>query len=236
MIGRTLKIVWRQQTDACQLLHDLVRFVFLETKNGKTRRLPMSDAVRAVLAQCPKMSPWVFLNVRTRGRYTVNGVAHVFRRALTRAGITTGDVSLHSLRHTAISRMIATGFDDHTVKKISGHSSTRMLERYTHPTDNRMLNALDTFAVVTDGQQMGNSENGEVKNVGGRREARTRGLRVANGQPGCPARKSVLNQPRQATSLVPRLPEPANLIQLRKQPPEAVEIGIAGRCDRKPRY
>jgi len=33
-------------------------------------------------------------------------VAHTFRRALKRAGITTGDVSLQTLRHTAIRRMI----------------------------------------------------------------------------------------------------------------------------------
>ena len=46
-----------------------------------------------------------------------------------------GDVTLHTLRHTAISQMIASGFDDHTVKGISGHKPTRMLERYTHPTD-----------------------------------------------------------------------------------------------------
>jgi hypothetical protein len=32
---------------------------------------------------------------------------------------------------------------------ISGHSSTRMLERYTHPTDERKLDAVDTFTVGT---------------------------------------------------------------------------------------
>ena len=61
---------------------------------------------------------------RTRGReqpYTVNGVAHVFGRARERAGITTGDVTLHTLRHTALSRMIAAGIDDYTVMAISGH-------------------------------------------------------------------------------------------------------------------
>lgn len=55
--------------------------------------------------------------------YTVNGVAHVFKRALKRANIPTGDVSLHTLRHTALSRMIASGIDDFTVMAISGHRS-----------------------------------------------------------------------------------------------------------------
>jgi hypothetical protein len=60
----------------------------------------------------------------------------VFKRTVERAGITTGDVTLHTLRHTAMSRMMAAGFDDYTVMAISGHSSTRMLERYTHPVPN----------------------------------------------------------------------------------------------------
>ena len=38
------------------------------------------------------------------------------------------------MRHTALSRMIAGGYDDYTVMEISGHDSTRMLARYTHPT------------------------------------------------------------------------------------------------------
>jgi hypothetical protein len=67
----------------------------------------------------------------------------VFKRALVRAGIDPIDVSLHTLRHTALSRMIAMGLDDFTVMAISGHRSVRMLERYTHPTDARKLEALD---------------------------------------------------------------------------------------------
>ena len=55
-----------------------------------------------------------------------------------RANIPTGDVSLHTLRHTALSRMIASGIDDFTVMAISGHRSVRMLERYTHPTKLRL--------------------------------------------------------------------------------------------------
>jgi integrase len=65
-----------------------------------------------------------------------------FERALARAGIRTGDVSFHTLRHTALSRMIAAGHSDHTVMAISGHSTTRMLERYTHPTEALKVSAL----------------------------------------------------------------------------------------------
>jgi hypothetical protein len=45
--------------------------------------------------------------------------------------------------------MVEHGLDDYTVMSISGHSSTRMLERYTHPTLERRIAALDTFNLST---------------------------------------------------------------------------------------
>ena len=64
-----------------------------------------------------------------------------------------------------------------------------MLERYTHPTDTRKLDALDSFSTV-DGHVLGTQDPGAataapesadlLKEFGGRHEARTRDLRVAN--------------------------------------------------------
>jgi integrase len=138
-IGELLALTWAEVSDT-----DLR---FPETKNGKARRIPLSQSIRAVLADCPRMKaqPWVFTSTRTRRAYTVRGVTHIFRRAVKRAGLTPGDVTLHTLRHTALSRMIAAGIDDYTVMEISGHSSTTMLARYTHPTAARKVEALDTF-------------------------------------------------------------------------------------------
>ncbi len=172
-IGELLALTWADVSST--------EITFLETKNGRSRRLPISPAMRAVLDACPKTdSPWVFTNARTKRGFTVNGMAHTFRRALERAGITTGDVSLHTLRHTALSRMIASGIDDHTVMALSGHQSVRMLERYTHPTAARKLDALETFEIGTDGQNQGRTDRSEWDLGGGRREDRTRDLRVAN--------------------------------------------------------
>ena len=79
--------------------------------------------------------------------------------------------------------MIASGIDDFTVMALSGHRSIRMLERYTHPTNARKIDALETFSAAIDGQHLGSTEIREGKNVkkiGGRQEARTPDLRVAN--------------------------------------------------------
>jgi hypothetical protein len=52
-----------------------------------------------------------------------------------------------------------------------------MLERYTHPTTARKLEALSVDLV---GQNLGRTEKGDAEKVGGRHEARTRDLRIAN--------------------------------------------------------
>jgi hypothetical protein len=78
--------------------------------------------------------------------------------------------------------MIEHGLDDYTVMSISGHSSTRMLERYTHPTLERRIAALETFNLSTNSVQQNEAAEAAsfAKNFGGRQEARTPDLRVAN--------------------------------------------------------
>ena len=88
-------------------------------------------------------------------------------------------MSLHTLRHAALSRMIAAGIDDHTVMAISGYSSTRMLERYTHPTMVRKVDALETFPDSM-GRIGAEQPDGDSKSSGGRQEDRTPDLCVAN--------------------------------------------------------
>jgi len=181
--GELLALKWADVTET--------ELWFMETKNGRARALPVSAAISAVLKQVHKVkgSPWVFTNTRTREAYTVNGVAHVFKRAVKRANILTGDVSLHTLRHTALSRMIASGIDDFTVMAISGHRSIRMLERYTHPTNARKIDALESISASL-GRSWAESEIGSEADPissadslgknGGRQEARTPDLCVAN--------------------------------------------------------
>ena len=72
----------------------------------------------------------------------------------------------------------------------SGHSSTRMLARYTHPTEEWKIGALDLPSVgITGTESGGGAEDGPstaaeiaklLNDFGGRQEARTPDLRVAN--------------------------------------------------------
>jgi len=115
----------------------------------------------------------------------LNGCRHTFKRAVRRAGISDPDsVTQHTLRHTALSRMIASGHDDYCVMEVSGHSDTRMLARYTHPREERKASAMDSFGsvVTTWAQAPGSADqnrgvaakiDGLLRKVGGRWWIRT---------------------------------------------------------------
>jgi integrase len=49
-----------------------------------------------------RLSACVFTNPVTGRPYSASGIQHIFRRALVRADIRTGDVSFHTLRHTYV--------------------------------------------------------------------------------------------------------------------------------------
>ena len=71
--------------------------------------------------------------------------------------------------------------------EISGHSSTRMLARYTHPTEERTADALELpqMSTLRAREPMTESATPDelaelLKKSGGRQGTRTLGLRVAN--------------------------------------------------------
>ena len=122
-VGEFLGLTW--EDDHGDELH------FLNTKNGRVRRVQVTARMRQLLASLPRVGAYVFTNARTGKRY--QNVRKVFERALTRARITTGDVTVHTLRHTAITRMRMAGVDDATIMELFGHLTKQMLDRYTHP-------------------------------------------------------------------------------------------------------
>jgi len=48
------------------------------------------------------------------------------------AGLDPGEVVRHTLRHTAITHLVQAGVDLPTIKRISGHKTLQMVERYAH--------------------------------------------------------------------------------------------------------
>lgn len=51
----------------------------------------------------------------------------------------------HTLRHTAITHLVQAGIDLPTVKRISGHKTLAMVERYSHQNGQHIQAAMDKF-------------------------------------------------------------------------------------------
>ena len=96
-----------------------------ETKNGRSRWVPLSEKVLAVLADLNREDELIF---------PITDVAfrQAWDRLRRRAGIT--DLTFHDLRHEGISRLFEKGFNIPKVMEISGHRTASQLFRYVHLT------------------------------------------------------------------------------------------------------
>ena len=99
-----------------------------QTKNNRKRFVPLNDDMVQLFRSMNHKSEYVFLD--SRGKKPMVCVRKGFVNALERAGIT--DFRFHDLRHTFASHFIMNGGDPLTLKEILGHSTMKMVERYTH--------------------------------------------------------------------------------------------------------
>ena len=108
-----------------------------QTKNGEARTVPLSkSATRILLRLRPKEKAKGPVFSFTRA----DTITQAFGRVCDKAGIE--GLTLHDLRHEAVSRLFEAGLDPLTVSAISGHKTMQMLRRYTH------LAARDLVGVV----------------------------------------------------------------------------------------
>ena len=66
-----------------------------------------------------------------------------FRRVVEAAGLDPDQVVRHTMRHTAITHLVQAGVDLPTVKRISGHKTLAMVERYAHQNGAHIESAMD---------------------------------------------------------------------------------------------
>jgi len=90
---------------------------------------------------------WIFPNEKQRGPALVNSVGHQHKRVRDRLVLNEGFV-VHSLRHTALTRLGEAGVDVFTLKRIAGHSSVTTSERYVHPSDSAVEAAFERLQVA----------------------------------------------------------------------------------------
>lgn len=85
---------------------------------------------------------WLFPAEKSSTGHTVN-IEKAFRRVVKNAGMDPNEVVRHTLRHTAITHLVQAGIDLPTVKRISGHKTLLMVERYSHQNGAHIQSAMD---------------------------------------------------------------------------------------------
>jgi integrase len=85
---------------------------------------------------------WLFPANRSATGHTTN-IEKAFRRVVAHAGLDPKQIVRHTLRHTAITHLVQAGVDLPTVKRISGHKTLQMVERYSHQNGAHIQAAMD---------------------------------------------------------------------------------------------
>lgn len=112
-----------------------------KTKNRKRRILPLTDAARDVLLKASNLSPHVITSSSGEAVSPLY-LSRRFKDACRQAGLP-GHLSFHCLRHTACSRMVNNGASLEAVRRVMGHSSVRVTERYMHVDQMDLKTALE---------------------------------------------------------------------------------------------
>ena len=127
--GEILGLTWNRIDLANRLLH------IEQTKTNERRTLPISDGLLEVLRARP-IDQWGKLFPDVKG----NQLSMAFRRAVKRAELT--NLRFHDLRHDFASHLSMAGVGLRTVQTLLGHRDVRMTLRYSHLSQEHLLESV----------------------------------------------------------------------------------------------
>jgi integrase len=123
-------------------------YLFVREGKSKNARRHISLTSRAqemlVNRSLESKSEYVFANYAGK-RYLVTSLDHLHKKLRDDLQLP-NDCVIHSLRHTFLTRFGEAGADSFTIKKVAGHSSVTISERYIHPTPEGQERAFERFA------------------------------------------------------------------------------------------
>ena len=126
---------------------DLDRYIIHipKAKSGK-REQPitkhLAEFLRGYIEIAKPGQEWLFPSIASKTGHTVN-IEKPFKRAVKAASLDPKVIVRHTLRHTAITHLVQAGVDLPTVKRISGHKTLAMVERYSHQNGAHIQAAMD---------------------------------------------------------------------------------------------
>ncbi|HEY5410986.1 MAG TPA: site-specific tyrosine recombinase XerD [Caulobacteraceae bacterium] len=130
-------------------------YLMVKGKGGKERLAPLNGAARgavkaylearpALLPKGQKANPWLFASRGAGGRLTARRFAQLLDEAAIQAGLDPGRVSPHVLRHAFATHLLEGGADLRVVQTLLGHADISTTQIYTHVTEDRLLQVVQT--------------------------------------------------------------------------------------------
>ncbi len=130
-------------------------YLIVKGKGGKERLAPLSETARAaVRAYLPvrlsffpkgvKASPWLFPSRGRAGRLTTRRFAQLLDESALDAGLDPAKVSPHVLRHAFATHLLEGGADLRVVQALLGHADIATTQIYTHVTQDRLREVVET--------------------------------------------------------------------------------------------
>jgi len=122
------------------------RIIYIPKAKAGAREQPitqhLAEFMEGYMAALPKGTPWLFPSPAAKDGHA-RDIRKPFRRVVIAAGLNPDEVVRHTLRHTAITHLVQAGVDLPTVKRISGHKTLIMVERYAHQNSEHIKAAMD---------------------------------------------------------------------------------------------
>jgi integrase len=122
------------------------RMIYIPEAKAGSREQPITEHLAGFLSQfmqgIPHDQPFLFPQPKSKTGHMVE-LFKPFKRVVKAAGLDPEEIVFHSLRHTAITHLVQAGVDLVTVKRISGHKTLQMVERYAHQNGQHIQAAMD---------------------------------------------------------------------------------------------
>lgn len=120
--------------------------LYLADAKSGPRTVQLAPTAARVLEALPrrKDSPWVFPGNDRDGRFSGDGLDHIWQTTRAKAGLE--DVRLHDLRHSYASRALALGEGLPIIGRLLGHSDIETTSLYAHLPDDLLHEAAERIA------------------------------------------------------------------------------------------
>ena len=124
------------------------RMIYIPKAKAGQREQPitqhLADYLKAYVEAMPAGVPWLFPSPGAKSGHAMD-IRKPFIKAVVAAGLDPTQVVRHTLRHTAITHLVQSGVDLPTVKRISGHKTLAMVQRYSHQSGEHINAAMDAL-------------------------------------------------------------------------------------------